>query len=396
MNRRLCFILMILVAFSVIGNGQNRDELEAQKQKAYDDLKLARELMEKTSAQRSSSMKQLRILQQGINTRAGLISSLESEVGTINREIRETENSISQLSKENSKNKEEYARLIYFAYRNHTDYEKLMYIMAGATISQSYQRYKYLKYISDYRVRKAGEIDSIITVLDLKRETLNRLKDEKLGVMQEKEGEQEQLVGQRTQEAALINNLKSKEAQLRKEIEEKERIAGELEKRIREIIEEEARKLNSANIYSALTPEQELVGRDFEKNRGKLPWPVTKGIITVGYGNHEVPGLVGSNVKNNGIDITSSPGTEVRAVFEGDVTKVFAILGANYTVLIRHGEYLSVYQNLINVRVKTGDKVQTKQALGEAFTDSNENLASLHFEVWKERTILNPEEWISK
>jgi murein hydrolase activator len=396
MNRRLGFILMILVAFSVNGKGQNRDELEAQKQKAYDDLKLARELMEKTSAQRSSSMKQLRILQQGINTRAGLISSLESEVGTINREIRETENSISQLSKENSKNKDEYARLIYFAYRNYTDYEKLMYIMAGATISQSYQRYKYLKYISDYRVRKAEEIDSIITELDLKRETLNRLKDEKLGVMQEKEDEQEQLVGQRRQESALINNLKSKEAQLRKEIEEKERIAGELEKRIREIIEEEARKLNSANIYSALTPEQELVGRDFEKNRGKLPWPVNKGIITVGYGNHEVPGLVGSNVKNNGIDITSSPGTEVRAVFEGDVTKVFAILGANYTVLIRHGEYLSVYQNLINVRVKTGDKVQTKQALGEAFTDSNENLASLHFEVWKERTILNPEEWISK
>jgi septal ring factor EnvC (AmiA/AmiB activator) len=396
MNGRLCLIFLIFLSFSVIGKGQNRDELEAQKQKAYDDLKLARELMEKTTAQRSSSMKQLRILQNGINTRAGLISSLESEISNVDREINETENSISELSRENKKNKEEYARLIYFAYRNHTDYEKLMYILAGATISQSYQRYKYLKYISDYRVRKAEEIDSIIAELDLKRETLSLLKDEKLGVMQEKENEQEQLVGQRRQETTLINNLKSKEAQLRKEIEEKERIAGELEKRIREIIEEEARKLNSANIYSALTPEQELVGRDFENNRGKLPWPVNKGIITVGYGNHEVPGLRGSNVKNNGIDITSSPGTEVRAVFEGDVTKVFAILGANYTVLIRHGEYLSVYQNLINVRVKTGDKVQTKQALGEAFTDRNENLASLHFEVWKERTILNPEEWISK
>jgi len=396
MKRRLCLILLIFISFSFTGKGQNRDELEAQKQKAYDDLKLARELMEKTSAQRSSSMKQLRILQQGINTRANLISSLESEISTVNREIKETENSISELSRENEKNKEEYARLIYFAYRNHTDYEKLMYIMAGATISQSYQRYKYLKYISDYRVRMAEEIDSIITELDLKKETLNRLKDEKLGVMQEKEDEQEQLVGQRSQETTLINSLKSKEAQLRKEIAEKERIANELESRIREIIEEEARKLNAANIYSALTPEQELVGRDFERNRGKLPWPVDKGIITVGYGNHEVPGLVGSNVKNNGIDITSSPGTEVRAVFEGDVTKVFAILGANYTVLIRHGEFLSVYQNLVNVRVKTGDKVQTKQALGEAFTDNNENLASLHFEVWKERTILNPEEWISK
>jgi septal ring factor EnvC (AmiA/AmiB activator) len=396
MSRRLCYILLISILFSVTGRGQNRNELEAQKQKAYEDLKLARELMDKTSAQRSSSMKQLRILQQGINTRATLISSIESEINSINKEIRDTENSISELSKENEKNKEEYARLIYFAYRNHTDYEKLMYIMAGATISQSYQRYKYLKYISDYRVKKAVEIDSIIAELDLKKETLNLLRDQKLGIVQEKENEQEKLVGQRIQETVLINNLKSKEAQLRREIEEKERIARELETRIREIIEEEARKSNSANIYSALTPEQELIGRDFEKNRGKLPWPVDKGIITVGYGRHEVAGLVGSNVKNNGIDISSSPGTEVRAVFEGDVTKVFAILGANYTVLIRHGEYLSVYQNLINVRVKTGDKVQTKQTLGEAFTDSNENIASIHFEVWKERTILNPEEWISK
>ena len=103
--------------------------------------------------------------------------------------------------------------------------------------------------------------------------------------------------------------------------------------------------------------------------------------MTIGYGNHEVPGLRGSSVKNNGIDITSSPGTVVRTVFEGEVTKVFGILGANYTVLIRHGEFLSVYQNLVNVRVKTGDKVLTKERLGEAFTDENDKVASFHFEV---------------
>ena len=194
----------------------------------------------------------------------------------------------------------------------------------------------------------------------------------------------------------MVNSLRRKENKLREEIREKERIAKEVEARIREIIEEEARGLNSANIYAALTPEQELVGNDFRKNRGKLPWPVEKGIITVGFGSHEVPGLRGSSVQNNGVDITSSPGTEVRAVFEGEVTKVFAILGANYTVLIRHGEFLSVYQNIINVRVKTGDKVITKERLGEAFTDDTENVASVHFEVWQERTILNPEEWISK
>jgi septal ring factor EnvC (AmiA/AmiB activator) len=395
MRRALVSILMQLL-FALIVSGQSKEELQTQKQKAYDDLKLTRELMEKTSAQRSSSVKQLRILQNGINARADLISTLESEQDLLNSSIQETEVTIGQLTLDNEKNKEEYARLIYFAYRNHTEYEKIMYILAGATISQSYQRYKYLKYISAYRVRKANEIDSLIVELDRQKDQLNLFKNEKLLALEERGVEQEKLVGQRSRKSAMVNELKRKESELRREVAEKERIAKALETRIREIIEEEARKLNSANIYSALTPVQELVGKDFKKNRGKLPWPVEQGIVTVGFGKHEVPGLRGSSVQNNGIDITSSPGTEVRAVFEGQVTKVFAILGANYTVLIRHGEFLSVYQNLVNVRVKTGDKVLTKEPLGEAFTDEKENVASVHFEVWQERTILNPEEWISK
>jgi murein DD-endopeptidase MepM/ murein hydrolase activator NlpD len=145
-----------------------------------------------------------------------------------------------------------------------------------------------------------------------------------------------------------------------------------------------------------LTPEQELVGNDFRRNKGKLPWPVEKGIVTTGFGDNEVPGLRGSSVSNNGIDINSESGTVVRAIFDGEVTKVFGILGANYTVLVRHGEFLSVYLNLVNVRVKTGDKVQTKQILGEAFTDDREGIATMHFELWQEREILNPEEWLSK
>lgn len=395
MSRALA-IIWIYVIFSCAAAGQSKDELQQQKQKAYDEIKLARELMEKTAAQRSSSVKQIRILQKGINARAGLINTLQKEVELTNRNIGETEAKIVQLSRDNQRNKEEYARLVYYAYRNHTEYEKLMYILAGATISQTYQRYKYLKYISEYRIQKANEIEALIIELDKQKDQLNLYKNEKLETLEVKEEEQEKLVGQRSRENAMVNKLKHKEAELREEIREKERIAKELENRIREIIEEEARKLNASNIYGALTPEQELVGKDFKRNMGKLPWPVEKGIVTVGYGKHEVPGLRGSSVQNNGIDITSEPGTEVRAVFEGEVTKVFAILGANYTVLVRHGEYLSVYQNLINVRVKTGDKVLTKERLGEAFTDENDNVATVHFEVWQERTILNPEMWISK
>jgi septal ring factor EnvC (AmiA/AmiB activator) len=376
--------------------GQTKEELQQQKQKAFTELELAKELMEQTAEKRSSSVQQYRILQQGINSRARLISTLEQEVKLLDRDIADVNTQISKLKTENEKNREEYARLIYFAYRNHTDYEKLMYILAGATISQSYQRYKYLKYISEYRVKKAEEIEATVEELDQREEELNQLKNSKLGLLEEKESEQETLVQERSQRSQIIDQLKREERRLKKEIEENERIARESEAKIRALIEEEARKLNSRNIYAALTPEQELVGKDFLKNRGKLPWPVDKGIVTIGYGKHEVPGLRGSNVFNNGVDISSTPGTMVRAVFEGEVTNVFAILGANYAVLIRHGEYLSVYQNLVNVRVKAGDKVSTKEVIGEAFSDENSKLAEVHFEVWQEREILNPEEWLSK
>ena len=236
----------------------------------------------------------------------------------------------------------------------------------------------------------------MIVELDQQRKELNKLKNKKVGLLEDREMEQKKLLGERTLRANMVNDLKKQETRLRREIKKKERIARELETKIREIIEEEARKINAKNIYAALTPEQALVGHDFKRNKGKLPWPVDRGIITMGFGDNEFPGLRGSSVKNNGIDINSSAGTVVRAIFDGEITKVFAILGANYTVLIRHGEFLSVYQNLINVRVKTGDKVLTKEALGEAFADEDNNVSMVHFEVWREKNILNPEEWLSK
>ncbi len=389
-------VLLISSLFFCSLLGQSKEDLKRQKQRAFDDIKLARELMEQTTKKRSSSVQRLRLLQRGINSRAKLIGTLEQEVGIIDSDIADTKIQISRLEADNINNKEEYARLIYYAYRNHTNYEKLMYILAGATISQSYQRYKYLKYIGEYRRKKASEIEELIVEMDQQRKELNELKNEKLGLLEDKEREQKKLLGERTLRANMVNDLKKQETRLKREIKKKERIARELETKIREIIEEEARKINAKNIYAALTPEQALVGHDFKRNKGKLPWPVDRGIITMGFGDNEFPGLRGSSVKNNGIDINSSAGTVVRAIFDGEITKVFAILGANYTVLIRHGEFLSVYQNLINVRVKTGDKVLTKEALGEAFADEDNNVSMVHFEVWQERNILNPEKWLSK
>ncbi|MFO7670608.1 MAG: peptidoglycan DD-metalloendopeptidase family protein [Bacteroidales bacterium] len=395
MRKQLSIWLLILMATLSL-QGQTKEELQAQKQKAFDEIKLARELMEKTTKERVGSVQQLSLLQKGINSRAQLISAMEREVKLIEEQIVSTRNEIKKLDIENELNKKEYAQLIYFAYRNYTSYEKLMYILASSSISQSYQRYKYMKYITEYRKKKAIQIEQLKGELEMKRANLEALRGEKLGVMELKDLEQEKLMEQRKRQAVMIDDLQKQENRLKKQIEEKERIARELEAEIRKIIEEEARKVSAGNIYDALTPEQELVGNDFRKNKGKLPWPVEQGIITTGFGSNEYPGLVGSSVQNNGIDINSAPGTKVRAVFDGEVTKVFAIRGANYTVLIRHGQFLSVYQNLVNVRVKTGDKVLTKEILGEAFTNQVSQISMMHFEVWQEKSYLNPEDWLSK
>ncbi len=395
MGKLISIWLLLLLAVLTL-QGQSKEELQAQKQKAFDEIKLTRELMEKTTKERVGSVQQLSLLQSGINSRAQLIATLEREVKILDEQIVSTRSEIKKLDADNELNKQEYARLIYYAYRNHTSYEKLMYILASSSISQSYQRYKYMKYISDYRIQKANQITQLKKELENKRANLEVLRSEKLDVMELKDIEQEKLIGQRSKKAEIIEDLLKQETQLKKQIEEKERIARELEAAIRKIIEEEARKVSGGNIYAAMTPEQELVGNDFRKNKGKLPWPVDQGIITTGFGSNEYPGLVGSNLINNGIDINSAPGTKVRAVFDGEVTKVLAIKGANYTVLIRHGQFLSVYLNLVNVRVKGGDKVLTKEILGDAFTDVVHQVSMVHFEVWQEKNCLNPEEWLSK
>ena len=394
--RRLLSGLMLVMAVSGILNGQAKEELERQKHRAMEEIQLARELMERTAEKRSSSLQQLRILQRGINSRSALISTLEQEVALLDGEIGSVQDRISELTRENERNREEYKRMVYFAYRNHTSYEKLMYILAGESISQSYQRYKYLKYLSDYRVRKTEEIQELLEQLDQKKEELAGLKEAKLVLLEEKEKEQSKLVSQRTQRASMVDELNREEARLKREIAEKERVARELETRIREVIEEEARRKNASGASGELTSEQMLVGSNFRQNKGRLPWPVDRHIVTMGFGKNEFPGLRGSTINNMGIDIHSIEGTEVKAVFEGEVTKVFPILGANYTVLIRHGEYLSVYQNLVNVRVKGGDRVRSGQLIGEAFTDERNNISQIHFEVYHERSVLDPEEWLRK
>ncbi|MBN1132206.1 MAG: peptidoglycan DD-metalloendopeptidase family protein [Bacteroidales bacterium] len=394
MSRIILYIGFIFIVISA--GGQTKEELQLEKQKAMEDIELTKQLIEKAEQERLNSVRQVRLLDRGIRTREKLIKTIESEVSILSNDIAALELRINELEKRKERYLKEYATIIYFAYRNHTEYEKLMYLLASSSISQAYQRYKYLRYLTDYRKKVVNEIESLLEQLKNQKDELNNLRNEKLKLLEQKENESKRLEREKGQRTSVIKKLQEEEVRLRAQMREKERIKEELEEEIRRIIEEEARKMNARNLYASLTPEQRLVSAEFAKNKGKLPWPVERGVITMAFGNADYPGLKGTKIKSNGIDISGMPGSKARAIFDGEVTKVFAILGANYTVLVRHGDFLSVYQNLVNVRVKTGDSVKTKQVIGDIFTEQKESVATIHFEIWQERNILDPEEWLSR
>lgn len=393
---RLILFISMLICIPFFGSGQTKADLEKQKESTARELEMARELLNKTQNQKTNTINRIAILNRGIESRENLIRTIVRELDLLDSEIDQLESEILRIENNIAKGKEEYAHIVYSVYKNHTEEEKLMYLLASESVNQFYQRIKYMKYLKEYREDKISELTMMTDQMELRTQEMMVVRDEKSALLTEKELENRQLMQERSQRNGMIRQLSQDEQRIRREIQEKERIRKELEDKIRKIIEEEARKTSSNTLFSSLTPEQKLVGNNFLTNKGRLPWPVERGVVTAKFGIVDHPVLSGVKINNNGIDISSGSGAKARAVYDGEVTSIFAILGANYAVIVMHGEYLSVYQNLIELKVKVGDKVKAKQELGTIHSEPNEDMAILHLQIWKSKDILNPDEWLSK
>jgi len=252
---------------------------------------------------------------------------------------------------------------------------------------------KYLQQITKFR-RRESEI--IMELKDQIQTSKVRLENDlaRISDLKTKEEQQKSLLQtEQEKKQAMVRSLSNKERQLKKDLEEKRRIAAKIEKEIARIMEDERKRA----IKSDNTPEQKLIGENFAENRGRLPWPVERGIITSQFGMQKHPVLKYVTENNIGIEITSLGKTTVRTVFKGEVAKVFSIPGANMTIIIRHGKYLTVYQNIVDLKVKLGDKVETKQELGNVYCETdNGSKAILKFMIFEEKEKLDPESWILK
>ena len=387
----IIIILLFSSASDIFVQEINKDKLLKKKQDLEKEIELTNQLLNDTRRKKDNSFQELKLLNSKINSRNKFIYQLGEEINNITKDIQKNSNKLQSLKADLEKSKNEYSELVYYAFKNSNSNINFMYLLASKDINQFYSRYTYLQQYKEYRLKQIKQIDS------LKEEVQNRImelelqKTEKTNTVNKYLAEKALLINDQNEIDNVIGILKQQETDLIKKLEEKKKLAEKLDKEIEDLIKKESKK----NRYELLTPEEKILSDDFVKNKGRLPWPTERGVIIDHFGEHDHPVIKNLRVRNNGIDIATVPNTYARAVFNGEVSKVFTIKGANSTVIIRHGNYYTVYHNLKNVKVTTGSLVKTKDNLGEIYSDGANGQTTLHFEVWKELEKQNPEDWLS-
>lgn len=409
-------------------------ELESKRGELQKQIADTESLLKNTKKDVGSQLNSLASLTGQIEERKRYILAINNDVEALERELSVLERQLRTLQRDLQDKKKKYESSVQYLYRNKSIEEKLMFIFSAKRLGQTYRRLRYVREYATYQRLQGEEILKKQEQIKKKRAELLQVKTAKENLLKEREDEKQKLEDQEKQKREMVANLQKKQKGLQSEINKKRREANQLNARIDKLIAEEierarkraaeearreaaARKKSEAKegkstsaspgtetkkkaepleAYSMSKADRELSG-NFVSNRGKLPMPISGPyIITSHYGQYAVEGLRNVKLDNKGIDIQGKPGAQARAIFDGKVAAVFQLNGL-FNVLIRHGNYISVYCNLSSASVKSGDTVSTKQAIGQVFSDVSDNGRTvLHFQLRKEKDKLNPEPWLNR
>lgn len=394
----LCVFLFtgsILVTLPGFAQQAKKKDLEVRKKEMQSELEYQNKILKETTTSKQLTLSQLIIINKNISIREQIIAAINSQIIQLNRKVRETSSLIESMGNDLNTLKSEYAKLAQHAYKNRDSYDRLVFIFSAHDFNQAFHRLKYYEQFTGFRRNQATIIQKIQQSLNSKVAELEQQKKEKEQLLSNERSQKQLLSEDKEQQQNTIKELQHKEKQLKEDIKNKQKEIEKLQKAIEEAIRKEMEEARKKGMF-ALTPEMKELSSNFENNRSKLPWPVEKGVITELFGEHDHSVIKSVRVKNNGIEINTTAGSTSRAVFEGEVSKVITIPNSGKAVLVRHGEFLTVYFKLNEVFVAPGDKVKLKQELGSIITDESTGKTELHFEIWKGKTILNPSEWLFK
>ncbi len=404
-----CLFLFFLLNISGFSGSflfaqQNVKELEADKQRIEQEIAYTNKLLEETTQNKELTFEQLLVLRSRISKRANLLATIQKQLLYVESQISRSSREIERLEKERKALRKEYARMIEIAYQNRGSYNKLIFLFSAEDFNQAFQRLKYLQQYAAFRRSQIKKIEETNEKIKAELKLLDQEQQKQKALLDEERREQIVLQTEQQHVDQSVKTLAQKEKQLRKTIQQKEKEAQQLQRNIERIIAEEVRSASESKTEKVpredrlmeLTPEELTLSNAFAANKGKLPWPTERGIIASHYGTHAHPVLKKVTIKNNGIDIATQKGAQARAVFDGVVVSTNTITASNIAVIIRHGDYFTVYTNLDEVFVKRSDKVKTKDLIGRIHTDKSSGKTMVHFELWKGRQIVDPAIWLAR
>lgn len=432
---RYVWIVLLALSLSTVVYGQKSAavrQLEQQREEALADIEETNKLLQETAQTAKTSLNRLNLLSKQILSRKKVISLLNQELDELEKDILNIQGQLRALKRELGDKQTNYGKSMQGLYKHHSSQDKLLFILSAESFSQSMRRMRYLREYADWQKRQANDIVEKQAEISRKQAEMEKTRAEKrtlLGTRQEESKTLESEEASRKEEIQLLNK---KQKDLRADLQKKRRQAEVLNRQIEKQIAEEiaraeaevkaARERHAREQVTeedktvpesknepireervadtkggyAMTKAEKQLSDNFANNRGRLPYPVAgRHTIVATFGEQQHQELKYVRTSNSGIDIQTSPGADARAVFNGEVTRVFVVPGYNNSVIVRHGNYLTVYSNLSQVYVKAGDRVSTRQAIGRIYSDPEDgNSTILHFQLWKEKTKLNPQPWL--
>ena len=391
---RIILLLIVLISSSV--SSQTKQDLENQKKQIQQDIKKIELKLATNSKQKKLIVSNAEDINYKIKLQQNLINNINSQLNLILREIDRNENRLSDLKQRELILKDELSKMLLSAYKKKSNLNKLMFVFSSTSFQQAYKRIQYFKQYANFQSKtlskikiNSNDIKNVIVVLDSQKTNKKLLIDENEEIKRDLSIEYTGLNN-------LIEEVNKNQKRYSAEIKQKQKLTREIDKKIQRLIEEALAKAKKKDGRFELTEEAKLISKNFNANKGKLPSPVIRGSVVLGFGKQPHPIVKTTTIQSNGVRIRTSSDVEARTIFNGVVYSIIKSKNNTHTILIQHGNFFTVYKNLSDIYVKKGDKLKTKDSIGKIATDPLNGQTILSFSIFNNGVPQNPRFWIYK
>lgn len=392
------FIIIIFLSSSALNSQtKSRKQLEKQRSQIKKEIKEINNLLFSNTKKKAAAYSDIENLNIKIQRKEELVNITFQEINLLSLDIEKNSFKLDSLEQELFQVKEAYKKMILKSYKTKSGKSRIMFLLSSNSFFQAYKRIQYMKQYARYRKKQAQKINSIVVQIEDFINELNTQKLNKKTLLKNNNEVKKSLEQEKVRSNQLVYQLRRKEKRYKNQISQKQKKSLAIDNEIKRLIKEAIAKSNNKKTNSfALTPEARELEKNFILNKGKLPWPVVKGVVIQKFGTQPHPVVKTAKIKSNGIVIATPQNEKVRTIFDGEILSVLQFRGSNPTILIQHGNYITAYKNLSKVYVKKGDKVFSNQNIGEVFTNNSSGRSTIQFSIFQKTTAVNPLSWIIK